>query len=185
MNIKAFMVINGLKTKLRPIELNDSKFVCELRNDNNNNKFLSSTRQISIEDQINWLNNFYHNTNDFYFIIENKKHENKGTISLYNIRNNTAEFGRYICNSTQQAIEAEYLLLKFAFEVLNLNTVYCKTLVDNEKIWKQHYKYGFKSISEEYDSTLKQILIVQEITKNDFINFSYNWIEALLNKIKE
>jgi RimJ/RimL family protein N-acetyltransferase len=179
------MEINGTKTILRDVKLEDAKFICDLRNKSKNNKYLSSSKSIKIKEQQEWLTNYLKKENEFYFIIESVQLEKQvGTISLYNILNNTAEFGRYVCESAQQSIESEFLLLKFAFEELKLDLVYCKTVKENEKTWKQHLKYGFKIVSEEYHKNINQILIVQEINRDVFKKYNYDWISNLLIKLR-
>ena len=179
------MEISGIKTVLRTVELNDAEFICNLRNKSTNNKYLSSNKIITLNEQLNWIQNHLNQIDGNYFIIEEKQNKKKvGTISIYNILNNNGEFGRYICESPQQSIEAEFLLIKHAFENLKLDFVYCKTIRENEKTHKQHLKYGFKVSSEEYDINLKQTLVIQRINRLEYKEFNYDWIPNLLNKLK-
>ncbi|MBL7933732.1 MAG: hypothetical protein JNL60_17650, partial [Bacteroidia bacterium] len=97
------------------------------------------------------------------------------------VKNDKAEFGRYICQSPAQAIESEFLLLKYAFEVMNLKAVYCRTKRINERVWKQHYNFGFLDVGEELMEDF--MLNVQEITKEQFLNFDYSKILKLITRI--
>ena len=120
-----------------------------------------------------------------YFKIVNKKTgEFCGTIALYDIEHGSAEFGRYICTSPLQSIEAEYLILKFGFDVCFLNNIYCRTVKANSYVWNQHYKYGFKDIREEVLGPRQMLHMIQEQDVNDFRNYDFSFIDKLTNRIQ-
>ncbi len=178
--------IVGENITLRPINLDDDSFVAELRSEKKVYQFLSSDSPISKEDQRNWIQSFLVNPSEFYFIIiENKTNKKKGTISLYNINNQEAEFGRYISLDAVSAIEAELLILKHGFEILNLQKIYCRTADLNTKVWNQHLQFGFEDVGFEEHSTKKIQLRIQEITKLNFLSFDYSKIERLINRMKK
>jgi len=173
--------IEGYSTILKVIEESDSQLICDLRNNPNINKFLSNSTSITVLEQKEWLkNNLKANDGIYFKIIDKNKNNFVGTISLYNVNNSTAEFGRYICLSPIQAIEAELLILKYGFEIMKLKQIYCKTAEENTKVWKQHFKYGFKDTSREYFKHKEMYLKVQEISYNDYINFDFTKINKLI-----
>ena len=182
MNSK-FMQINnitGSATLLSEVTIEDSPRICELRNQNN--KYLSSTKQITIVEQEQWItNNVKLNDNYYFKVIELNNMKIVGTISLYDIKDGAAEFGRYICNRTLQAVESELLILKFAFEIISLDRVYCRTVEENKSVWNQHYKYGFKDLKLEYFEKKDVYLKVQELTKEDYFKFDYSKIRKIIS----
>jgi RimJ/RimL family protein N-acetyltransferase len=178
------LTISGVKTVLKAVEFLDANAICELRNNEANNKFLSSQRRINVKQQEYWLKVYYSQKDGEYFMIRNLDSKTVGTISLYNVVEDSAEFGRYICNNPINAIESEYLLLKYGFESLNLSRIYCKTVMANSKVWNQHIKFGFNSCGEELDSRINQRVIIQEISKKEFKAFDYSWIHKLLIRFK-
>jgi RimJ/RimL family protein N-acetyltransferase len=166
--------------------MEDSEFIASLRSMPATNKFLSNEGKISIEQQNKWLTNFLQTNNAYYFIIKDIKTKNKtGTISLYNINEDErkAEFGRYICVNNVNAIESELMLLKFAFNMLNLKELYCRTAEENIKVWNQHYKYGFEDNGFEIlDGKKKLKLRKQKITFDRFKSYDYHRIITIIDK---
>jgi len=174
----------GEATILRSVSLNDAEFISSLRSDLRVNKYLSSSKPIEIWEQIEWLRQYLSKYDGFYFIIENKVSSKKlGTISLYNLEEDKkAEFGRYISTDSLSAIEAEYLLLQFAFNVLNLNVLYCRTAELNTKVWKQHLSFGFYDNGFELLDEKNLLLRKQEISKDLFKSFDYSNIVNLIKR---
>jgi RimJ/RimL family protein N-acetyltransferase len=129
--------LTGNATILKSIEMDDAEFVANLRSIPTVYEFLSNTGEITLKQQEEWLLNFLQNCEDFYFIIIDKNTRKKtGTISLYNFNAITkdTEFGRYICTNNINAIESELMILQFAFNVMKLDKVYCKTADENSKV---------------------------------------------------
>jgi RimJ/RimL family protein N-acetyltransferase len=173
--------VRGKLTSLVNVTISDAEFICELRNNPLNNVFLSSSNSVDIQKQMNWIID-NQKTADDYFIIKDRNYNSVGTISIYNKDENGAEFGRYICSNSLNAIESVYLLLKYSFDVLNLQYIYCKTVIENEKVWKQHLKFGFKFERNEFNSVLNKEIVVQSISIETFKNFDYTWLDNILVK---
>jgi len=178
------ITVRGIKTILTELSEEDAEDVVKLRNDPANNKFLFQ-KPITVEDQVNWVKKNKNAEDAKNFKITNLDNEFKGTISIYNIRNGTGEFGRYIATNPVNAIEAEYLLLKICFEQLGLNAVYCQTNFENKAVWSQHLKLGFKEkgrkdVSVGTVGDIKVQAVIQEITAEEFRNFNYEKIIKLI-----
>ena len=140
------MVINGKIARLKSVQVSDALFISKIRNNPAINSYLSSQKEISLTAQSDWIIKNLE-VNNYYFIISNKKtNEKVGTISIYNIDEikGKAEFGRYICLNPIMAIEAVLMLIRFGFQELELNEIYCRTDMRNLKVWNQHYNFGFK-----------------------------------------
>jgi len=172
----------GKHTILKSVAEEDAAIICELRNKSSNNKYLSSNAPIQASQQLAWIKNYLLQPDGVYFIITDNFFAPIGTISLYNLQNGNAEFGRYICENALQAIEAEYLLLKYGFEEMGLENIYCKTVCENQKVWKQHLRFGFNEVGFELDSRINKEVVKQSISKSEFQNFDYSNITNLINR---
>jgi UDP-4-amino-4,6-dideoxy-N-acetyl-beta-L-altrosamine N-acetyltransferase len=125
-----------------------------------------------------------------FIIVENKALKPIGAINLMNIdsKNLHCDWGYYIGESDYlmggYAVEAEYLILKYAFENLGMNKIYCQTLSYNTKVVSTHSKFGFKTDGilrqhyKENDSFADVVLM--SILKEEFYK-SAEGIEKLLN----
>lgn len=176
--------IEGILVSLRYLDLQDASTLLEWRNNSKINKYLSNSgEKITLEQQIKWQTNIRKRTDSHDFIIEfNTKPI--GACAIYDINKNEAEFGRFIVTNPLGAIDAELCCLNYAFHSLNLNSIICKTVLNNTKVWQQHYSLGFEKVGEDYDARIDQKRILQVITKDKFINFDYSSIEKMLLKFK-
>ena len=177
--------IRGINTSLIEISENDAEDILRLRNDSKYNKFLFQ-QPITLEDQISWIRKQKSSADSINFKVVNEENQFTGTISIYNINNGRGEFGRYIVTNPLHAIEAEYLLLKYSFDILRLERVFCQTNIKNIKVWKQHLKMGFRTIDEKEVlvgslALVKVTAIVQEITQKEFSEFDFGEVFSLLN----
>jgi RimJ/RimL family protein N-acetyltransferase len=177
------MEINGKYVTLRYVDLCDAEDIIKLRNDSKLNRYLSSQKPLTIEDQINWLlNNKNSETNHYFKIVRKKDDKFIGTISLYNINNNEGDFGRYICIDPIGAIESELLIIEFAFLQRRLAKIYTKVITENEKVIIQHRKFGFEDREVVYDHNINRNLLIQELSYDKFKNFDYSSIRNLIDR---
>ncbi len=173
-------MLKGNKTLLFRVKEEDANDIIKLRNNPLISKYLSGDKEITLEDQINWIRNNNTILNDYYWKICNTNNEFCGTISLYNNNDGKAEFGRYICNHPIQAVEAELLVIRFAFQVCSLDEIFCRTVIENVKVWKQHYSFGFKDAGQENFRAKNFILKLQVLTREIFNQFDYSKIDKLI-----
>ena len=176
------IVIQGKNIRLREVSEEDSLPILNLRNDPTISQFLSNTSPITIEQQQNWIRLNKERADGHYWTIRDISDKVFGTISLYNVIDGRAEFGRYICINSLFAIEAELLLIEFAFSEMGLREIYCRTVLNNEKVWKQHYKFGFEDLGYEELPEKNFTLKKQVLYKVRFNNFDYSKIRNLLNR---
>jgi len=135
-------VYKGKCVSLKPVEINDAEFIVALRTQESNAEFINKTSS-SINDQIAWLEKESQDLSSYYFIILNSFSEPIGTISIYNVKAGSGEFGRWICNgSALESLESALLIHQFAFDTLKLTEVYTRTLADNQKVVSFHRKFG-------------------------------------------
>ncbi|HSL05495.1 MAG TPA: GNAT family N-acetyltransferase [Nitrospiraceae bacterium] len=130
---------------MRPITDNDAAFVVELRSNPKLNRYLH-TNSNRVEDQLAWLARYYECEGAYYFVIERRTNGMpEGVIALYDIDMATScgEWGRWILKpSSLAAVESAYLVYRTAFELLGLNSVYCRTAADNQKVVSFHDSCG-------------------------------------------
>jgi RimJ/RimL family protein N-acetyltransferase len=176
--------LKGKTILLRQISITDAEFTSKLRSDPRIFEFLSSNSPITVEEQREWIVSYLKENQGYYFVIENIQTGNpEGTISLYNFSDNKGEFGRYIALNPLSAVESEYLLIKFAFDMLDLRAIYARTADLNTKVWKQHESFGFKDegfeIIEEKGLKLRR----QILTRQGYTLFDYSKIVNVINRL--
>lgn len=138
----------GYAFRLRPVNDNDAKFITELRNNSNLNRFIHSTSP-NPESQLEWLRHYYERIGDYYFIVERQDsglHE--GLISIYDVRADCAcgEWGRWLLRpGSLAAIESAWLIYRCAFELLSLDEVFCRTVANNESVVSFHDSCGISN----------------------------------------
>lgn len=177
-------ILEGHIVRIRPIIESDVAFMVNIRNKPENNRYLSNRDQtITIESQKEWMAKRYESIDSIDFIIEIiKDNRPVGCMAIYDIVKEGAEFGRYIVENPMGAIEGELLGLRYAFDILNLDKIYCKTVQKNIKVWNQHTKLGFTHVGLDFDSRIQETRVLQSITKENFANFDYSAINKLLKR---
>jgi len=146
----------GSAFRLRPVKNCDAEFIRDLRCNPNLNYYLHATSS-RVADQLAWLSNYYLRPDDYYFVVEHLDNgELEGLISLYEIDLNKpshGEWGRWILRSgSLGSVESAFLIYKFGFEILGLDSMYCRTVSTNEKVVSFHDSCGIpqKKILNNY-----------------------------------
>ncbi len=185
------MEIKGKLISLVEVSESHLELMVKWRNDPEISKYLFDQSEYTIEKQKIWFEKIKNDNTRFQFIIlENKNNRAIGAVNLMNVdyRNLNADWGYYIGEKEFKmggyAVEAEFLILKFAFEELKLNKVYCQTLSENTKVISNHTKFGFKIegiLREHYKrgDTFFNVTF-QSILKKEFEEVRIN-IEKLIN----
>ena len=134
--------LQGQAFRLRPIGDTDAELVLSLRGNPELNRYLhrSSNR---IEDQLAWFAEYYQRPGDYYFVLERCDGQSEGVVSIYDVTNGAAEWGRWILKpGSLAAVECAWLIYRVAFELLGLDVIYCRTLADNERVVSFHDSCG-------------------------------------------
>ncbi|WP_342508866.1 GNAT family N-acetyltransferase [Sporosarcina sp. FSL K6-2383] len=148
------VVLEGEVVNLKPYSPSDREKVIELRNTARGQYFLNQGFVSTIETQVEWEKGYFSRDNDFYWIIECKEtKEMIGTTALYDITDQDAEKGRLIVDEKKSmrkpyVLEAELLILKYAFENLKLRHLITRTKLDNDKMKSINIRFGFKKTGE-------------------------------------
>lgn len=172
-------IIEDFGVRLRPVEVSDCGYIHNLRRMNGLSAFIGDTDP-DISKQVDWMRQYFDREGDYYFLVE-LVHGNVpvGTISLYDEKMGRAEWGRWIIAPPYQlAPVTVWLIYQFAFKVLDLQEVYCRTVKDNVKVVSFHDHCGLKRIGEIANGvTINKIprdLIVHSCTQDMFESVKQN-----------
>lgn len=158
--------INGVNINLRDVRLTDASFILSLRIDSELNRYLSIVED-DLSKQEQWITKSLMKTDERYFIIENKKLEQIGTIRIYDIVDDKFCWGSWIVIPKARkyaSFESAILLYDYAFNKLNLNYTNFDIRKENTKVLNFHLRFGARIISEN------EIDYFFTFSKEDFIN---------------
>lgn len=115
---------------------------------------------------------------EHFIITENNTLKPIGAVNLSKIdyENLHCDWGYYIGEPqflmSGYAVEAEYLILNYAFDSIGMNKVYCRTLSYNKKVIGIHSKFGFKidGVLREHYRENKSFsnVVIMSILKKEF-----------------
>lgn len=175
---------------LRPVEIDDSERIRDWRLTEDVSYYFPSFEPISLQKQKDWMTYIIQDSTSYYFIICDKTTSTPiGVIFLTGIDrlNQNTEFGYYLGDKKYQgtgiAIEAELLLLDYAFNIQNMHKVYCESLEYNEKVHTIHAKFGFMKdgIKREhiYKNGKWNNIVVMSVLKKEFLEMKNNIASVL------
>ena len=142
----------GFGHRLRPVERRDAADILELRTDPELGRFLNPTAG-GVEDQERWIEAQRARSGDYYFVIETLGGRWEGVVGLYGIEDASGEWGRWILRRGSLAASASVLLLlRFGFDELGLERIYCRTLAQNVVVVSFHDSCGYTNRSEYIDT---------------------------------
>ncbi len=186
------MIIGNL-IKLRAIEKEDLPLIAKWRSDPEVYHYLFENDPISLTQQEKWYENLLKSDTDKIFMISTKDDTPIGIIGLYKIdwRSKNAEWGFYIGDRKNRlggyAPEAEYLLIEYAFEHLNLNKLWCRTFEFNKKVLSMHRSFNFKEEGtfrkHIYHNGKYEDVVFMGLLKEEFLEVK-DKLEKLFNKLK-
>ncbi len=158
--------LKGKYVNLREVTVEDAEFILKLRCDEKKSRFLHKT-EYNVEKQKEYIKNYLKKDNEWYFIIENKKHIPLGTIRIYDVEDDKFTGGSWLMvygATSQETLEGEILMKEYAFNVLGFNKNCFDVRKANKKVVRFHKIWGAKIVSEnDYDYFF-------ELTKKDFEN---------------
>lgn len=139
------VTLAGHAFSLRPVHYEDAEFIVSLRNDSRLNKYLHSGASAQAA-QTQWLESYFTRSGDYYFVVEQLVGgAREGLVAIYNKDDdaNTAEWGRWVLRpGSFAAIESAWLSYRVGFEILNLESLYCRTVVENRSVVSFHDSCG-------------------------------------------
>lgn len=136
--------LKGTFCSLRSVESEDAEFILSIRNDPKISEFLP-VLDVSVADQQKWIEKQRNDSESYYFLIEDKEGKQLGTISVYDIKDDHAETGRF-CSYGDfiQNTEAVLLLYDFIFYELNLKYATTWVYTENKAVVSMNTQTGFK-----------------------------------------
>ena len=147
---EAPQVIEGLRLRLRPVELDDAAYVFFLRTDPNYNRYLSAVTG-SVSDQADWIERYKEREAaglEYYFMIERSDDRSRcGLVRLYELRPPSITWGSWIiaANSPRKAaLESANLSLGFAFGNLRAAIARVDVRSDNARAVSVYRRYGMQ-----------------------------------------
>lgn len=158
--------LQGKYVDLKSCTEEDAEFTRTLRQDPRY-KDCFPTLNNTLEQQREWIRNQRKKTDDYFFVVWDKKGNRIGTISIYNICEGQAEGGRIICiGNPIETIEMQLLQSRFAFYYLNLKMVYGYVFADNKKALRFNQSMGANLLQPELING--RIMIRIEKTRSGF-----------------
>jgi RimJ/RimL family protein N-acetyltransferase len=143
-------VIVGKHVILRPVEERDLRLLAEWRNAPENRRFFFSPFLINPEGQKKWLEGLLVDKNRIVHMVDTHEGESVGMIGLDKIdwRNRSAEGGQILLPPDQRghgyAEEAVSLMIKYAFEELNMHRLWAEVYSFNKGVLGWCQLFGFQ-----------------------------------------
>lgn len=173
-------ILKGILISFVQVKENHLPLMVKWRNDQAVSSMLFDRGKFTHAKQKTWFEKSKKDKSRKQFIIvENKNNFPIGAINLMNIdyKNLHCDWGYYIGETSYRmggySIEAEYLILEYAFQNLGMNKVYCQTLAYNSKVIGIHTKFGFKidgTLRKHYKENNNSFtdVVVMSILKEEF-----------------
>jgi len=136
--------IEGNNIDLRDVETSDAEFILMLRTDLEKSRFLHAVEN-DISQQIAYIERYKSLTNEWYFIIANKRGKRLGTIRFYDIRKDSFCSGSWILIDDAPkyaAMESFIVSGLYGFFDLNFSSCHFDVRKGNRKVWKFHERFG-------------------------------------------
>lgn len=144
------IVIVGKLVLLRAVEKKDLKRLRDWRNDPDVKKFTREYRELSMQNQMQWLESLAKDKNTMMFAVETKKRKLIGCTGLTYIdwKNSRAEVSIYIGDKNYKGkgygTDTLKTLMRYGFEELNLHMLFGEIFEYNKANIRLFEKCGFK-----------------------------------------
>ncbi|MEM9379882.1 MAG: GNAT family N-acetyltransferase [Planctomycetota bacterium] len=141
------IVVEGPTFRLRPVRVEDAAIMVEIRTgDPLRSRFMNPTSP-DVSLQVAYLEAYLERETDAYFVVERRgSAEPEGLVAVYDIGEEgpgRAEWGRWVLRpGSVAALESAWLTYRAAFEHLDLDLVYCRTVAANEQVVTFHDSCG-------------------------------------------
>lgn len=158
--------------RLRPVTMKDANFIYDLRHDPKLSQYIGEFPQ-DRSIHLQWLRAYFLKDDDIYFIIELMDGTPVGTISIYDMTEQTGNWGRWIIKHPIPAAPASaWLIYYVAFDILQLPEVYTNTVSNNEHIVSFHDHCGLtRTAIQKGGLTIKNIdydLVIHTAKRDDW-----------------
>lgn len=149
-----------MSVTLRPLTRADGPRVLAWRNSESVAPHMYSDHRITPQEHLRWLEVVLNADDRCYWIIE----LDGAPVGLANVvgideRSSRCEWAYYLASPKirGRGVGAcvEYLVLRFVFETLGLNKLWCEVFRENERVWRLHESFGFHREAEFRDHVMK------------------------------
>jgi RimJ/RimL family protein N-acetyltransferase len=150
--------IVGNNLVFRDAKTTDAAFIVALRTHDKKSAHISKTSS-DIKQQEAWLEKYSNDSEQVYFIIQDKEGERVGTVRLYDIQNDSFCWGSWILKegaASSYAIESALLVYHFALS-LGFEKAHFDVRKGNESVWKFHERFGANKTAETADDFIYSI----------------------------
>lgn len=157
--------LTGKYVTLREVTTDDAEFILSLRCNEEKSKFLHKT-EYNIENQVNYINHYLSLSDEWYFIILNKKGERIGTYRIYDINKDSFSIGSWLMVdgvSFAECVESDYIIRTYGFEVLGYSKIHFDVRKGNKKVIRYHKMMGGRIVGET------ELDWLWEITKEEYL----------------
>jgi RimJ/RimL family protein N-acetyltransferase len=142
--------------RFRPVTMRDAEFIVHLRTLPHVLGTVGDTAPDAAE-QRRWIGSCFERPNDYYFIIESLHGEAWGTIGLYNFKEKSAEWGRWIIlPGIMAALPSAILVHQLAFENFALTELKGEVVSSNTKVLSFHRRFGLAEVGVAHQSRVIQ-----------------------------
>lgn len=158
---------------LRVVRESDAAFICNLRNNDELNTYISRSTADE-ETQRQWISNYKKREavgEEYYFIIcRNNDNLEIGTVRLYDFKESPKSFcwGSWILNKDKTkyaAVESALLVYEAGFAYLGFEQSHYEVMKGNDKVHSFHLKMGAEETSED-DENVYYIFPKEKYKKN-------------------
>ena len=140
--MKKEIVKKGYGFALRPVREADAEFILHLRTMPHVHGNVGDTVP-DVAGQLRWLKAYFLREGDHYFIIETMAGVPVGTVGVYDLKDGTAEWGRWIIvPGVPAAIPSAVLIHQLAFDNLGLRELRGCVVSTNKKVLSFHRRFG-------------------------------------------
>ncbi len=143
-------IIKGGKVFLRPITMDDTKYIIKWRNTEFVRNSFIFRSQFTPEMHVNWMNSKVKSGEVVQYIITDTKNKPIGSVYFRNInkKESSAEFGIFIGEKDYlgkgYGQEATSMFVEYGFAGLNLNKILLRVIASNKRAIHVYEKAGFK-----------------------------------------
>lgn len=147
--MKHQIVAERFGVRLRPVTMDDAQYIYQLRTTPELTRFIGEISD-AYDVHIAWMESYFNREGDYYFIIELISGIKTGAISIYDVKDESANWGRWIIDKAYPVAPASaWLMYSIAFNVLGLSSVCSNTVIDNKQTVSFHDRCGIPRIRIE------------------------------------
>ena len=158
----------GKYVTLREVCEEDADFILNLRLDPKKASCFVRPIENNLQKQVDYIRRYKSLKDEWYFLIENKKGEKLGVISIYDLKPDSFGSGRWLMSdnaSPQEVIEGELLMKNYGFNVLGYPQMHFDVLKGNRKVLNFHRLWNSTPVYEN-EQEIFFILTKENFEKN-------------------